>query len=222
MKSQRALRRLGETNLDTKIRQLADRLFAINAVSFGEFRLKLHERNPDAPLSPIYVDLRRVRSFPDVMNLAIAVYEQTMDGIEFGAIADVPTAATPFAAILAFRMQLPLVSPRRDEKTHGLAGKLDGSTTPGTVALLIDDLITRAESKLEAIRVLEENGLAVKDVVVLLDRRQGGAEALAARGYKLHSAIDLLELMAYYKQSGKVSAELFSRVVAYLRSPAPA
>ena len=54
-------------------RAFADALLACGAVKFGAFRLKLHEREPDAPLSPIYVDLRVLRSWPDAIDTAVAV-----------------------------------------------------------------------------------------------------------------------------------------------------
>ena len=48
---------------------LARALFACGAVKFGAFKLKLHQTNPDAPLSPIYFNMRVVRSFPKVLGL---------------------------------------------------------------------------------------------------------------------------------------------------------
>jgi orotate phosphoribosyltransferase len=53
---------------------------------------------------------------------------------------------------------------------------------------LIDDLITKGQSKLEAITLLEAVGLKVKDILVLVDREQSGAEGLDAHGYTVHSA----------------------------------
>ena len=57
--------------------------------------------------------------------------------------------------------------------------------------MVLDDLITTGGSKIEAIAPLAEAGLVVKDVVVLVDREQGGAEELAARGLRLHAALTL-------------------------------
>ena len=168
--------------------KLAEQLFDVGAVKFGAFRLKLHERKPDAPLSPIYIDLRLLRSFPSAMDSAIEVYLELITGLKFDFLADVPTAATPIAAILSHRMKVPMVSPRKDEKAHGITRKINGAFEKGQTALLIDDLITQAESKLEAISTLEANGLVVKDVVVLVDREQGGAEQLEVAGYKFYCA----------------------------------
>ncbi len=203
----------------SKARQkLAEQLFDIGAIKFGAFRLKLHEKKPDAPLSPIYIDLRLLRSFPSAMDLAIEVYMELITGLKFDFLADVPTAATPIAAILSHRMKVPMVSPRKDEKGHGITGKINGVFETGQTALLIDDLITQAESKLEAISTLEANGLVVKDVVVLVDREQGGAEQLEAAGYKSYCAFKLSDLLQFYRQAGKIDRSQYERTIVYLGS----
>ncbi len=202
--------------LSPKKRELAEQLFEIGAVKFGAFRLKLHEKNPDAPLSPIYIDLRILRSFPPAMALAIDVYLELIKGLKFDCLADVPTAATPMTAILSYRLQAPMISPRKDEKGHGLSRKIDGVFAAGQTVLLIDDLITQAESKLEAIGILEANGLKVRDVVVLVDREQGGPRQLEKAGYRLHCALGLGELLSYYRQAGKIDTSQYEHTMAYL------
>jgi len=88
---------------------------------------------------------------------------------------------------LALEMERPLIYPRREVKEHGTRRAIEGPFRIGDVALVVDDLITRGDSKLEAIAPLEEAGLSVHDVVVLIDREQGGADDLSRRGYKLHA-----------------------------------
>ncbi len=134
-------------------RELVLQLFDIGAIKFGAFKLKLHEKKPDAPLSPLYIDLRILRSFPAVMDLAIHVYKELIHGLNFDLIADVPTAATPIVAILSHELKIGMISPRKDEKEHGIMAKIDGVFQKGNVVLLVDDLVTQADSKLEAIHV---------------------------------------------------------------------
>jgi uridine monophosphate synthetase len=197
-------------------RTLALRLFEIEVVKFGAFKLKLHEKNPDAPLSPIYVDLRIIRSFPDVMDLVVGMYIELTEGLQFDVLADVPTAATPIVAILSHKLRVPMISPRKEEKKHGIKRPIDGQFRAGQIALLVDDLITLADSKLEAISVLEENDIVVRDVVVLLDREQGGVNELNQRGYKCHVAFKLKELLKFYLDSEKVSLEKYEETISYL------
>ena len=195
---------------------LAASLLEIGAIRFGAFRLKLHDTQPSAPLSPIYVDLRLLRSFPRAMRLALDVYSELAASLSFDCYADVPTAATPLVGALAFLNQVPMISPRLDKKAHGTGTAIDGCFQPGTVALVIDDLITRADSKLQAIHVLETNGLRVRDIIVLVDREQGGMDELKQRGYVGHAALKLSALLNYYSEKHSISEEDYRRTVQYL------
>jgi len=191
-------------------------LAEIGAIKFGEFRLKLHEKTPDAPLSPIYIDLRLLRSYPLMMNLAVEAYRGLTEGLQFDVYADVPTAATPLVAVLSHETGIPMISPRKESKGHGMAGSVDGVFKPGQVALLVDDLITTAESKLEAISALEQNGLIVHDVAVLVDREQGGMRELQRRGYACRAAIGLSALLTLYREQGIIDEGQYQRTLGYL------
>jgi len=186
---------------------LSSWLFEVGAIKFGNFRLKLHDKNPEAPLSPVYIDLRILRRFPEAKAAAVRVYEELVKPLNFDLLADVPTAVTPLVSSLSDRLGVGMVTPRIDAKPHGNETKVDGllEADKGKTAVVIDDLVTRADSKLEAISVLKENGVNVKDVVVLIDREQGGRWQLAAEGYALHSALTMNQLLEYYKRVGKIS-----------------
>jgi uridine monophosphate synthetase len=199
---------------------VADTLFRIGAIKFGEFRLKLHEKQPNAPLSPIYVDLRLLRSFPEAMEETVALYRELARPLAHNLLADVPTAATPIVAILSHITKIPMISPRMDGKGHGAGRSIDGVFTPGETVLLIDDLITKAESKLEAIEVLEKAGLVVKDLIVIIDREQGGPQQLAVHGYRCHGGFKLGELLDYYGQCGKIDRGQLEKTLKYLAANA--
>jgi len=202
--------------LTEKQRAFADALLATGAVKFGAFRLKLHETKPDAPLSPMYFDLRVLQSFPDALDAMVAALAEMIAGrgLEFDRYAGIPMAATPLVAVLVHVTRVPMLTPR-EAKTHGAGGTIDGAFAPGETVLVIDDLVTHADSKLEAIRVLEANGLRVRDVAVLVDREQGGAGQLEAAGYQLHAAVTLGQLLDYWRASGGIDEEMYRRAREY-------
>lgn len=202
-------------------KELANGLFYGDAVRFGVFRLKLHEKHPDAPLSPIYIDLRVLRSLPQCLKLAAHACRLVISAGQIMAdyFADVPTSITPVVAVLSSQTDKPMISPRMDVKTHGLTRSIDGIFERGRSALLIDDLVTTADSKLEVISILEENGLVVQDVVVIVDREQGGAQKLRELGYNCHAVFTLSELLNFYEQSELITQETHKRVVEYLQAP---
>jgi len=197
-------------------RDIALQLFDIEAIKFGQFKLKLHEKNPDAPLSPIYIDLRILRSFPDVMDAAVKIYKYMTNGITFDLYADVPTAVTPLVAVLSHETRIPMISPRIKEKAYGIGSAIDGVYQTGQIAIVVDDLITRADSKLDAISLLEENGLVVKDIVVLINREQGVPEELAKKGYICHSAFKLTEILGFYRDVGKIDEKVYNQIIDYI------
>ncbi|MEK9183535.1 MAG: hypothetical protein AAB890_00490, partial [Patescibacteria group bacterium] len=89
---------------------------------------------------------------------------------------------------------------------------------PDKTVLIVDDLITRADSKLEAIIALQEKGFIVRDVIVFLDREQGGADELKSLGYNLYSIFTISQLLNFYLERKIVNQETFNEIKAYLRS----
>jgi uridine monophosphate synthetase len=137
-------------------------------------------------------------------------------GLVFDRIAAIPYAGLPIGVALALHMERPLIYPRREVKAHGTRRAIEGEFNPGDVALVVDDLITRGDSKVEAAAPLEANGLIVRDVLVLVDREQGGREDLARRGYTLHAVIRLAELLDVLNSERLIEKAQYDTVMSYL------
>lgn len=197
---------------------LALSLFDIGAIKFGAFRLKLHETNPEAPLSPYYVDLRVLPRYPEVLRQVAKVYaELAKRARSFDACLGIPDAANPLATAFALETGTPQIYLRKEEKVgYGLTGSFMTPYQEGEVVLLIDDLVTRADSKLEAIKILEDVGLIVSDVVVLVDREQGGTQQLSESGYNLHSAFRFSQLLEFYQRTGKIESNKYQEIQNYI------
>ena len=93
--------------------------------------------------------------------------------------------------------------------------------TPGETVLVIDDVVSGADSKLESIAVLKDQGLVVRDVAVLVDREQGGSAQLAGAGYHLHAVLRLRELLVYWNSTGALDPSTFLRVTNYINDYHP-
>lgn len=202
----------------TKTQQkVARAVFEAGCIRFGQFTLA-SERS-----SPIYVNLRLLRSFPLQKRIVVSEYKRLLKPLEFDLLADVPTAATPIVSSLTDRflqdkLIKPQITPRHDAKAYGSGNVIDGVFQKGQVAVLIDDLITTAASKLRAIGILEEAELVVHDVVVLVDRDEGGKEELKQRRYRLHASMTLPEMARFYrsKYPNLASEALVSQTIAAL------
>jgi uridine monophosphate synthetase len=152
------------------------------------------------------------------MDDAVRMYIELAASLKFDCYADVPTAATPIVAILSHKTRIPMITPRTGQKDRGTGSSIDGVFKKNQVALVVDDLVTYADSKLEAIAVLEANGLIVRDVVVLVDRDQGGSEELIKHGYSCHAAFSLRELIYFYYTYKMINDETYFRTKTYLDS----
>ncbi len=199
--------------------QLTLALADIGAVKFGEFTLASGKK------SPIYIDLRLLASHPGVLRLVAHAYAGLIGGILAGGdggsgtrLAAIPYAALPIGTAVALEMELPLIYPRKEAKAHGTARAIEGEFQPGDQAIVLDDLITTGGSKLMAIEPLQAAGLRVQDVVVLIDREQGGQQELAAAGYRLHAVLRLGEMLDLLVEAGRIGAEQQDAVRAYLNS----
>lgn len=195
---------------DVWVRALARELFQAGCVRFGDFVMA------SGLPSPIYVDLRRVMSAPALFRRVVAAYADMARGLQYDRLAAVPYAALPATAGLALQLGQPMIYPRKEVKAHGTGQAIEGDFAPGQVALAVEDVITLGGSLLTAIDTLVDAGLVVHDVLVLVDREQGGREALAARGYTLHAAVTLAELVAALHAEELLTGSMYTRVQAYL------
>ncbi len=189
---------------------LADSLLEAGCVRFGEFTLK------SGATSPIYLDLRRLVSFPGLLDRVAQSYLSILSELTFDRLAGLPYAALPIATAVALRGGFPMIYPRKEAKDYGTRAEIEGEHHPGETAVVLDDVATTGGSKFEAIERLQAAGLTVRDVVVLIDRQSGAAGALAAAGYRLHAVLNLGRMLDHWDSTRRVPAEEIAAVRRFL------
>ena len=145
-------------------KKLVDDLTAIQALKFGEFRLK------SGVLSPFYVDLRGIIAYPPILQAIAHRILAVLRPLRFDRIAGIPYAGLPIATAVSLAGNLPLLYARKEAKDHGILRVIEGVFAPGETVVPIDDVITDGASKFEAAAPLLEAGLTVRDFAIFLDR----------------------------------------------------
>ena len=189
------------TQLDPNLISLADGLLSAGCIKFGEFTLK------SGLTSPIYIDLRRIITYPKLLEQIGAAYLPILQRLTFDRLAGLPYAAIPIATAISLAGNYPMIYPRKEVKTYGTKAEIEGEYRAGETVVVIDDLATTGGSKFEAIEKLTGAGLVVKDVVVLVDRQSGAKESLAQAGYAMHAVLTINEMLDYWEAKGKVAKD---------------
>jgi len=167
-------------------------------------------------MSPVYVDLRVLISYPDLLERIADEMLKAVKGCTFDIMCGVPYTALPFATVMSGKNKKPMVMKRKEVKDYGTKKAIEGVYSAGQKVLIVEDLVTSGLSVFETVGPLEKEGLEVEDVVVLLDRGQGGKQNVINRGKKLHSVVTLQEVLAVLFKNGKVDQTMVDKVETFV------
>lgn len=176
-------------------------LHEVHIIDFGQFRLK------SGLLSPYYIDLRLLVTFPHLLELVSDVLWEKIRLKPFDLIVGIPYAALPIATAISLRYNRPLIFMRKEKKDYGKGKMIEGIYHKGQYAVIVDDVISDGASKFETIKPLEEANLVVSQVVVLLDRGQGGPQTLINSGYHCTTITNMEEVLNVLHKYGRITHE---------------
>lgn len=197
------------------------------------FPLKLHEKNPDAPLSPFYLNLRTEGNpkpgpltAAHVTAIGVHLFALAAEKrLLYDAVAGIPRAGAPLAK--AFLLASPTAQGTKLLELEKAGGEgwrkisvlKSEDYVPGSRVLLVDDVSTQWESKFEAIRILEEHGLVVRDILVVVNREQKSFAGEHKRhNYQLHALFTALDLAHIYWMKGLIERDTYEEIRNYLES----
>jgi orotate phosphoribosyltransferase len=194
--------------LDTE--SLITNLYDMGAIKFGEFILKSGET------SPVYLDLRMLVDRPATLRRIARMMQALAADLTFDRIAAIPMAGLPIGVAFSLASDIPLIYPRPSVKTHGTERFIEGSYRPGEQVLIVDDVISRALSKFEAIDLLETVQLQVRDIFVVVDRQMGGTEYLAEQGYTVHAVMTIQDVLDTLLALDRITYDQHQFITAWL------
>ena len=162
-----------------------------HALLEGDFVLRSGRR------SSYYLDKYRFETRPELLGplgerLAAAANEHEPDAVR---LAGPALGAVALAASASLASGLPFVIVRDSAKQYGTANRLEGPFEQGEVVCLIEDVVTSGGALAEAVAALRDAGLVVRNAVCVVDREEGGADALARLGVRLRSLYRAGELI---------------------------
>jgi orotate phosphoribosyltransferase len=119
---------------------------------------------------------------------------------------------------IGLRTGLPCTVVRKEEKTYGATGRIVGADiVRGEHVLFFDDVVSEGLSKLEGIKPLEQLGAKLENIMVVVDREQGGRENLENAGYKVDALSRISELVHSLLQCKHISKQQAEAVLKYIK-----
>lgn len=199
---------------------LAEELWKLNAIDFGDYTI-----GRTAVHSPIYVNLRRLISNPRALGRCARIIRDELATLmsmrhphiqPFTLVAGVPFGGLHVATAFSLTVKTPMIYIHPPAAAK--ADVIEGLFVRGQTCLVIDDLITGGGSILQTAATLAEAGLVVRDAVTLIDRQEGGREALKAAGINLVSILTLDQIATYLMAAGHIEESAYRQTMNYLEA----
>ena len=188
--------------------------------------------NPDRPftftsgrVSPVYVDCRRLISFPraraKLMDMGVELVERAVGFESFDAVAGGETAGIPFAAWISERMGLPMLYVRKKAKGFGRNAQIEGEMAEGARVLLVEDLASEGTSKLNFIQAIRDAGGKIAHTFVIFHYGifPQSVASLSAEGVTLHALATWWDVLRVAQGLGYFTPAQYAALKSFLENP---
>ena len=190
-----------------------------------KFRTDEPFRLPSGWASPVYIDCRRLISFPLLRKaliqrgLTLLRERNRLGGID--AVVGAESSGIAFGAWMAEALALPLLYVRKEAKGLGPASQIEGAVNAGDRVLLVDDMMAAARSKRIFCEALAAAGAVVTDIFVVFDYGTFPTEStLAPWQAKIHSLANWQDILQAARGSGNVDSRGIDELQRFLADPA--
>ncbi len=196
--------------------EIATELFKIGAIKFGEFTLKSSIK------SPYYIQLRHLTSHPELLlkvgKLLGDFIKEKLPNVD--RLVGVAYAGIPLVTAVSIASGIPSCYTRKEVKEYGISNLIEGEIKDGENIVVVDDLITDGQSKLETMEKIKDAGVNfnINGIVVLLDREQGGKEILNKHGIPLFSVMSITEVAGWLSEKGLITDAIYKFIVEYTKN----
>ncbi len=160
--------------------------------------------------SPIYCDNRLTMSYPSVRKeIAKGLAELITEYYpRCQVVAGTATAGIPHAAWVSDLLELPMVYVRSKAKEHGQGNMIEGKVEAGKKVVVVEDLISKGGSVLQAADALKAAGFDVLGIVAIFTYDlPHSIEAIQQAGYSFHTLTDFASLVEVAVDTGAIREE---------------
>jgi orotate phosphoribosyltransferase len=161
-------------------------LLATRSARRGEFVLA------SGRVSSLYIDARLTTMSPEGLTVIGSLGLQALKDAEWNvqSVGGLTLGADPIACAIAYASAsgsapIRAFTVRKEAKAHGTGQLIDGAFQRGDQVAIIEDVVTTGASALRAARAISEAGGVIAGILTLVDREEGGREALEAEGFEL-------------------------------------
>ena len=211
---------MSKVKIKTSRQKIANILLSIGCVNINfknKFTLTSGKK------SPVYVDCRKLISFPKEREIIINEMSKQIKDIYKGEIivAGGETAGIPFAAWIADKMSLPMQYVRKKPKGYGRDAQIEGDIYPNQRVLLVEDLTTDGGSKLMFADAIRRAEAICEHILVVFyyDIFENTHEMLAENGLKLHYLLTWWDILGAARDGGNFDAKSLDQVETFLKNP---
>lgn len=178
--------------------------------------------------SPVYCDNRRLISYPQQRKLVVEAWKQVLQKrVEAGemhmpdVIGGTATAAIPWAAFLAYELDLPMIYIRPEPKAHGAGKQIEGDLKPGQKVLIVEDLISTGGSSVKAVEAVRHEGQCkVTDVFAIVSwELPGSVSTFKDADLNLTNLTGFSDLIALATERGDITQEQQMLILQFKEDP---
>jgi uridine monophosphate synthetase len=186
-----------------ELREAIIEMYRIGAIEFRPVTLK------SGLVSPYYNNLRLLASYPALLKQVAGLMAQTVKGagVEPEIWVGIAMAGIPLAVAISQHTGIGAGYVRAEAKGYGTKRMVEGAWHEGARAILVDDVVSDGASKLEVLEHVRAAGLEVDDIVVLVDRSQGGPDLMARHGLRCHATITMEQVLDILLSEGLITGE---------------
>jgi orotate phosphoribosyltransferase len=157
-------------------------------------------------VSSVYIDARLTTMSPDGLSLIgpLGLAAIRTAGWQVDAVGGLTLGADPIAYAISYasatsEKPLRAFTVRKEAKTHGTGKLIEGPFHPGDRVIIVEDVITTGQSALKAVAAVRHEKGIVAGVLALVDREEGGREAIETAGVEVISMVRASEIISAMK-----------------------